>query len=532
MKHLLLLCCALLCAIPACARGHGLGASTSTIAFNISEDPHSLDPILAQSDDERQIAHLMFDLLLDVDQRGRLIPALAIVVPTQANGGISPDGKTIVYHLRHDVFWQDGQPLTASDVIYTWQAITDPDNDVQSARGYNLIDLIYAPDSYTVVAHLKEAWAPAVATFFTYGTNPMPILPAHLLAEHGSLRHSSFGTHPIGSGPYRLINWERGDRLVFAANDKYFRGKPKTSTIVVKELPDPNTTMTLLRSGELDWSLQSPAQRLAMGRGREVRFVYAPFAGFGAIAFNCRRPPFNDVRMRRAIAMSIDRRRLSQAITASQYPVAESDQPTFSWAFDSGVRLPGFDPKSAEHVLDTLGWRRGRDGVRRRNGRPLVLTFVTFPEGDTAVRTAEYVQAMLAQRGIDVAIKKVSVAQLYLPASAGGLLLSGRFDFGYITWRAGVDPDDSELVTCRGEENYAGLCDDTIDSFETRALTQTQQPARRAEYQGVQRELATQIPYDFLYAPRYSFAVRDSVHGFFPTPFSPTWNAFGWSTSR
>jgi peptide/nickel transport system substrate-binding protein len=522
----------LFCLAAACAQG---GCSSriqppGTIAFNISEDPHSLNPILARSDDERQIAHLMFDLLLDVDARGRLVPALALAVPTLANGGVSPDGRTIVYHLRHDVYWQDGQPLTASDVIFTWQAITDPDNDVASTRDYDMIDLIFAPDSYTVVMRLKHPWPPAVSTFFTYGTNPMPILPAHLLAEQGSLRNAAFNTHPIGSGPYRLVRWERGDRLVLTANDRYFRGRPRARTISVEEIPDTNSALTMLRTGRLDWSLQSPAQRLALGRDAGVRFVYAPFAGFGAIAFNCRRPPFDDGRMRRAIAMAIDRDRLSRGITGGQYPVANSDQPTFSWAFDAAVRLPGFDPVKADRALDAMGWRRGRDGMRRRRGRPLALTFTTFPEGDTAVRTAEYVQAMLHDRGIDVTVKKISLAQFYLPASAGGLLLSGRFDMAYMVWRAGVDPDDADLVTCRGIANFAGFCDAQVDALETRALGALDERARRVSYAAIQRALAAEVPYDFLYAPRYGFAVRSRLRGFEPTAFSPTWNASMWST--
>ncbi|HYK54051.1 MAG TPA: ABC transporter substrate-binding protein, partial [Candidatus Eremiobacteraceae bacterium] len=135
----------------------------TAIAFNISEDPHSLDPLLAQSDDEQQIAHLAFDMLIDVDPHGTLIPALATQVPTSANGGIRDGGRTITYHLRHDVTWQDGKPFTSHDVWFTWRAIMDPRNDVASTRGYDLIDSIDTPDPYTAIVHLKKAWAPAVS---------------------------------------------------------------------------------------------------------------------------------------------------------------------------------------------------------------------------------------------------------------------------------------------------------------------------------------------------------------------------------
>ncbi len=513
------------------SRHHATG-TPDQIAFTLSEDPHSLNPILARSDDERQLAHLMFDMLLDVDDRGQLIPALAVEVPTQRNGGISPDGRTITYHLRRDVHWQDGQPLTAADVIFTWQAIVDPDNGVPSTRGYDLIDLVFAPDSYTVVFRLKHAWAPAVATLFTYGTNPMPILPAHLLQNERSLRHSDFNLHPLGSGPYKLVRWDRDDRLVLAANNSYFRGKPKTSKVVAVVVADTNSTLTMLRTGQLDWSLQSPAQRLALGLNPDLRFVYVPFSGFGAIAFNCRKAPFDDVRLRIAVAMAIDRTRLSAGITGGQYAVANSDQPPFAWAHDPSAKLPAFDPLGADRRLDSLGWRRSADGMRRRDGRALALTFTTFPESDTAVRTAEYVQQMLRARGIDVSVKKVTLAQFYLPASEGGLLLSGRYDLAYVVWRSGLDPDDSDLVTCRGSANYSGYCDREVDTLEERALAVQSPGVRRLLYFQVQQRLAAQLPYDFLYAPRYSYAVQPEISGFAPTPFSPTWNAYDWVKTR
>jgi len=98
----------------------------SSITFNISEDPHTLNPVLAQSDDEEQIAHLAFDMLVDVDARGRLVPALATEVPTVANGGISAHGRTITYHLRRGVRWQGGAPFTPHDVWFTLRAVVVP----------------------------------------------------------------------------------------------------------------------------------------------------------------------------------------------------------------------------------------------------------------------------------------------------------------------------------------------------------------------------------------------------------------------
>lgn len=498
----------------------------SAIAFNISEDPHSLDPLLAQSDDEQQIAHLAFDMLIDVDPHGKLVPALATQVPTSKNGGIRDGGRTITYHLRHGVMWQDGKPFTSNDVYFTWRAIVDPRNDVASTRGYDLIESIDTPDPYTAVVRLKKAWAPAVSTFFSYGVHPVPIIPAHLL--EGRPLRGSFDQRPIGTGPYVVTSWQRGDHITYDANPRYYRGEPKTHEVIVHEVPDINTDLTMLRTGDLDWSLLSPAQRIGLGDAPGIRFVFAPFAGFGAIAYNCRRPPFDDIHMREAIAMSIDRATLSRDITHGQYPVTDVDQPAFSWAYSHTAKEPAFDPAAADKMLDALGWTRGPDGIRRKDGKPLSIVFATFPEGDTAVRTSVMVQAMLRTRGIDVSVKKVTVAQFYLPKSQGGLLLSGGYDLAYLAWRSGEDPDDSDLVMCHGIANFAGYCDPAIDEIEAKALSTSDQAKRASLYDDVQQRMARDLPYLFLYAPTYGFAVRDDVSGVNPTPFSPTWNAADW----
>ena len=517
----------MLCA--ACARTSAPPAATaSSIAFNVSEDPHSLDPILARSDDERQLAHLAFDMLLDVDAGGRPVPALALSVPSRANGGVSADGRTIVYHLRAGVRWQDGAPFDARDVAFTWRAIMDPRNAVPSRRGYDLIGSIETPDPLTAVIHLRHAWAPAVQTLFTYGDAPMPVLPAHLLERADRAAWERFDTHPLGTGPFVLQAWERGSRLIYAANPAYYRGSPRTNRVVVMVVPDFNTDLTMLRAGELDWSLLSPAQRRSLGSAQGIHFVYAPFAGVGALAFNARRLPFDDARMRRAIVQSIDRSRLSSAITQGQYRVTDSGQPAFSWAYDPSARMPAFDPNAADRALDSLGWHRAAGGMRERGGRPLAITLMVFPEGETAVRTVVYVQQMLAARGIAADIKKVSLARFYLPKAAGGALLGGDFDLAYVAWRAGEDSDDSAFVTCAGVTNYAGYCDASVDALEARALTTFEQTQRAQLYDQVQRILARDVPYAYLYAPTYGYGVRDGVEGFAPTPFSPTSDAWRW----
>ena len=500
-----------------------------TITFNVSEDPHSLNPILARSDDERQLEHLCFEMLLDVDAGGRQVPALALQVPSLRNHGISPDGRTITYHLRRGVRWQDGSALTSRDVWFTWRAIVDPRSGATSTGGYDLIDAIDTPDAYTAVVHLRRAWAPAVATLFTYGAQPVPLLPAHVLEHADRAALERFNVRPVCSGAYAIESWERSSRIVFRASPLYYRGAPRADRVIAMVIPDFNTDLTQLRAGELDWSLLSPAQRLALGFAPGIHFVEVAFAGYGALTFNTRRAPFDDPRLRRAIAASIDRRRLSAAITQGRYTVAESDQPPFSWAHDPAVRMPAYDPAAADRMLDAAGWRRGTRGVRERAGKTLEISFAVFPEGDTAVRTAVYVQQMLAVRGIVADVKRITLAHFYMPKSAGGLLMSGNYDLAYFAWRGGEDPDDSDVLTCAGTSNFAGYCNPAVDALETEALAIADQSKRAGLYARVQRIVARDVPYLYLYAPTYGYAASDRLEGFAPTPFSPMAQSWNWS---
>ncbi|HEV8020168.1 MAG TPA: ABC transporter substrate-binding protein, partial [Candidatus Lustribacter sp.] len=158
----------------------------ASVRFAIAADPQTLDPLFAHADAnsvEQQLARLAFEPFIDIDAHGRPVPVLLARIPTVANGDLARDGRTIVYHLRPGVRWQDGVPVTAADVLFTLRAIVDPRNPIRSREGYDRIARAERIDDATVRVTLKAPWAPAVATLFSYGTAPQYVLPAHLLAK-------------------------------------------------------------------------------------------------------------------------------------------------------------------------------------------------------------------------------------------------------------------------------------------------------------------------------------------------------------
>jgi len=210
----------------------------------ITTEPNSLDPIFSLSDYETFVARLAFDPLVTVAAGGRtLLPRLARVVPTQDNGGISRDGKTITWHLRRDATWQDGAPFTSRDVAFTFAAIRDPKNNVANRRGFDLITRVRTPDRYTVAIDLRRAFSPAVTWFFGDGS-PYAVLPAHLLEREPDLNRAAFGALPIGTGLFRVTAWARGDHITLQRFDGYYAKRPKLAKIVVRFVPDDRPSPT------------------------------------------------------------------------------------------------------------------------------------------------------------------------------------------------------------------------------------------------------------------------------------------------
>jgi peptide/nickel transport system substrate-binding protein len=515
-------------AITACTRGGEAppAASGSVLHFALAADPSTLDPLFIHPDAsvaELQVARLVFEPFVDFDRSGKPVPALLDRLPS-----VSSDGRTIVYHLRA-ARWSDGVAVTSSDVLFTLRAILDPNNPVRSTQGYDLINRATAPDARTVVFHLKRAWAPAALGLFSYGTTPQFVLPAHVLRTQTPLDRAPFGAAPtVGDGPYTFVSWERGNALRYRANPLYWRGKPAIAELDVRIVTDPGTNLLMLRTGALDWNLIAPVQYAMIASNPRLQFITTPTSVVAGLVMNTSHAPLDDPLVRRAIAMSIDRKAISDKITLGKYPVTNMIQPQFSWAYDPRVRQPSYDPSAADATFDRAGWPRGPDGMRRRNGVPMHLVYVAFPETVSGMRIATVVQAALRDRGVAVTVKSISNAQLFLPKT--GTLATGNFDLAYVPFTMGADPDDSDVLTCGAPSNYMHWCDKQVDALSSQALSSISQEQRRPLYAAIGRRVADQVPVLYLFNARYVYAYRRGLQGFDPNAFLPTWNAWEWRT--
>jgi peptide/nickel transport system substrate-binding protein len=526
---LLLLSCTRVETGPGSAGGHG---DTLNVAESGATD--TLNPILATQQFEVQAEAFAMDPLVATDPEGRDVPILAAQVPTLQNGGISRDGLTISYHLRHGVVWQDGARFTSHDVAFTWHAIMNPNTNVATRHGYDQVARVETPDAYTVVFHLKRPFAPAVHTFFAHSDAPIFIMPAHLLERYHDLNNVPFNSLPVGTGPYRVVRWVHGDRIEYQANERYFLGKPHIGRVVVHYIPDENTIVNEMRSHEIDWFVQaSPRVYPQLTGVPGVVAHLVPFNGFDSIIINTRRAPLSDVRLRRAIDLTIDKPLLTHEVTYDTTLPATEDIPSFMWAFNPHAGTTKRDLPAAKALLEQAGWHLGPDGVRVNGGRRLSIGLAFRSDSLTDRNRGVVIVSMLREAGFDVQLKGYTTALLYASPSGGGILSSGNYDAGLQTWYAGVDPDDSSQLLCNqippAGYNWSRICDPNLDAAEMTALGHYDIPTRKRAYYRVQDILASEVPQVYLWWPRQIEAASSDLQNFRPNGIVEAWNAYAWS---
>lgn len=510
--------------LAACSPAGSRHTAGSVLVFSgLAGEPDSLNPMLSDEADMYNFSHLYMSYLVENNDRGDTIAEIARTVPTRANGGISSDQRTITYRIRRGVRWQDGVPLTAGDVVFSYRQIVNRRNNVPTRVGYEEVSSIAAPDDYTIVVRLRRRFAPFVQYFFgPQGVGA--IMPAHLLSGHGDLNRVAYNELPIGSGPFRIVEWRRGDSVILQANPLYWRGKPKIARIVYRSIADPDTRLEQLRTGEVDAYFDVDPHLLPQTTTIPgVHVALTPVNDLHVLRFNTRDPDLRDVAVRRAIAMAIDRQRLIAAATHGSGLLVNADQPRNGWAYDPATPSISYDPRAARRLL---------------GGRTLELTLAIAPtivNGSPPV--ASIIQENLRQIGIRVIIKQYPSAMFYGPAAGGGILAGGRYQLAYDAWWVlGDDPDDTWNFACDqfppAGINYSFWCDSRADRAMFDALATVDRKRRKADYAIVQRAIALELPVFTLWQVRIPDAYRTYVHGVAPAPMGSTfWNAWTWTVS-
>lgn len=494
----------------------------------------SLNPIFVSGVGGQELAALLFSYLLKIDDRGRLVPDAALEVPSHVNGGISQDGKTITYHLRPGIRFSDGSALTSHDVAYTIGWVADPRSDAPSRLGFDHVASVETPDELTIRVHLRRPYAPALVYLCAPG-NAIPILPAALVRDAMQLAGSPYSANPVGSGPYVVERWERGDALTLRANPLYWGGRPSIDRLRVRFVPDATTALDTLRTKEADAYVNADATQYgALQRLHGVRVSRVPIDGTGALIFNVTDPIMRDRVIRFAFARALNVPQLVKQSLLGAVPSTSPGRGLMLWAYDaSAFAMPVYDPRGAAAALQANGWRLGADGIRRKNGVPLVVTFILRADKPSSTVLATAIQSAERSIGVDVVLHRFPIVTLVAPRNQGGPLYGGRFSVALFPFIAGFDPDMTDQFACdrvppRGF-NKTRYCNPKLDALLAAASSRYSNQDRARYYRTVQRILARDLPIVTLYQAVEVDAFPSRLENQTTAISTPFWNAARWS---
>lgn len=494
-------------------------------------DPDRLNPYLSGMDLVYDLTSLAYSYLVISDGEGRLVGDLATEVPTRANGGISADGTTYVYHLHRGVLWHDGVPFTSADVVASWRAVIDPRHDTLHREGYDRIARIDAPDRCTVVVHLKRRYPPFVTQFFApLQEGGKPILPAHVLARQGDFNTGSLVSHPVGTGPFVFVKWERGVGITYRRFDRYFKGRPKLARVEFRIIPDDATEATEFGLHHSDLVVSVPSSLYERYRSMPEAVVdLAPWNAQAILIFNASHGGLHEVAVRRAIAASVDYDAMIAKVSHGVGETAYNSLPATALGYE---RLPPhrYDPAAARRTLDAAGWRPGADGVRAKGGVRLAFEMVTTTGSSGERLIALQLQQELRAVGMDLSIKSYPYDRVF---AYDGPIYRGDYDLATYSTSIAWDPDVAFYLGCDAwfpkGENIFRYCDPALDRYE-RAGLRTDDPAGRAEaYRAAGRIIWDTLPYLPIYQLRRVTARSPDLRNFSVNPSAtPWWNAWQW----
>lgn len=462
----------------------------STLVYG-SGDYTRINPAM---DEHGEINVLLFDGLTDHDGTGQIVPRLA------ESWDYDPDTLTYTFHLAQGVTWHDGEPFTAADVKFTFEAIMDPDNGSENAPNYEDVTNITVIDDHTVSFTLS-----AVNTaFLEYMT--MAILPRHLL-EGEDMQTADFFRAPVGTGPYKLESWDVGQSITLVKNPDYFAGAANIDTIVFKIVTDSNAKTMQLQTGELDLAQVTPKDAAAF-EGKTGYTVYdMTTSDYRGILYN-----FNNAYWQEnadlipAISCAIDRQAIVDAVLLGKGEVAYSPLQRNIYN-DPDVERWDYDPARAEQLLTDAGCTRDAEGFWQRNGARIGFTINASPDDQVRIDMAQAAAQQLRAIGLDV--------QAAIPAE--GIDWGGQ-ECCIIGWGSPFDADDHTYKVFGTDKgaNYSGYSNAQVDEALTKAR-QTDDPAERAAaYAEFQQALAAAPAYTFFCYIDAIYVAAEHIQGIAP----------------
>jgi len=476
-------------------------------------DVGTLYPPVIGTNQEWEVADQIFLRLADMGLNLNTVGDQGFV-PKLASSWTFEDSVTIAFRIDSAARWQDGQPVTAEDVAFTFAVYRDPATNSSAGHLLDRIVSVTARDKQTAVFRFTH---PYVEQFFD-ATHHMRILPKHILDTIPPLQRAGheFARHPIGSGPYRLVRWVSQEAIELAADSNFFLGRPGLARLIWRTFPDGTGMVAPLETGEADitGAIIGPPN---VDRARQIphiRVIEYPSPYYGYMGFNFRNPAdrtrphplFHDRALRRALTMAIDRVAITRAVWGEYAVPAKGPMGPMLRTFAYHLPQIPYDSAAARAELARLGWRdHDGDGVLDRDGQALRFDVIAPASSGSRIRSAVLIQGQLQPLG--VAVNVVELA----PAVFGQRAQDGDFDAIMMTW--GTDPTPStivELWTTDGiaASNWDAYSNPEFDRYVEQARNARDSTDERTAWEAAYRIFLDDAPAILLSSPLMNAAVH------------------------
>lgn len=506
------------------------------IVISAAADADNLFPPLTLSIQGKQVGDQIFDLLAQVGDSLNTVGDAGFKPRLAKSWSWSADSLSISLALDPAARWHDGHPVRADDVRFTYRLVKDPATASVLSANLEDVDSVSAPDSLTARLWLHRRSPDA----FFHATASVPILPAHLLrgTKPAALAGSEFASHPIGSGRFRFGRWNKGSSLTIVADSANYRGRPLADRVTWIVSPDYTAASLRFISGYadvLDVIKPEIVSRVRANKGRLIKAT--PGLDYGYVGFNLvdaagRRPHsiFADRNARRALVMSVNRDALVRNVFDTLAAVAHGPVTRALATNDTTIGLP-YDTVAAARTLDSLGWKRGADGLRSRGGVRLAFSLLVPSSSTTRVRLATLLQDQWRRAGADVKIESIELNAF------GARMEQKKFDAILNAWH--IDPDPASIreewtqaQIRRGGFNLTSYRNPAFDAVVDSAAVEWNPERSVALYRRAYRMLTEDGAAMWLYESKNVFGVSDRIQTAVIRPDGWWVNLADWSVRR
>ena len=359
----------------------------STLHLATSTNPSRLNPILATDSGSSEIAGFLFNGLVKFDKDSKEI------IGDLAQKFYYEDSTTLVFKLKENVLWHDGEKFSAKDVLFTYKTLISPQVISPYSAAFRFVKNVQVIDNYTIKVTYKQPYFKALETWM------MGILPEHLLRDEKNLMNAKFNTDPIGTGAYKLEQLEHSKNIILGAYDNYFEGRAKIDKISFHVVADPMTRFLMLKSGELDIGSIEPMQ---YERQLDADFfdkfnVYEEIShSYTYLGLNLRREKFKNPKVREALSLAIDRQEIVDILFFKHARVCTGPFLPATIAFNSDVKSPSPNIQKAKKLLKEAGYDEAN---------PFSFEIVTSNSSAIRPYAAQILQHQLKKAGVVVTLR-------------------------------------------------------------------------------------------------------------------------------